>query len=96
MNQKLELRRQCDGLIYDFSAQGKLNGRTAYKRSDGDFWIAYDNAWGWCAKLPETGEIAGTSFDVPVCQQGDEPPEGCWVSRKGANSYVYELYRRTG
>lgn len=28
---------------------------------------------------------------VPPQEQGEYPPEGTWVSRKGPKSYVYEL-----
>ena len=35
--------------------------------------------------------ILGRPWDVLPSEQGDAPPEGIWVSRKGPKSYVYDL-----
>lgn len=35
--------------------------------------------------------LVGRVWDVPIKDQGDHPPEGVWVSRKGDKSYVYML-----
>ncbi|KIW16863.1 hypothetical protein PV08_04053 [Exophiala spinifera] len=37
------------------------------------------------------GSLVGRVWDVPVKDQGDHPPIGVWVSRKGDKSYVYLL-----
>lgn len=36
-------------------------------------------------------DIYGRPWDVLPVDQGDVPPEGVWVSRKGAKAYVYDL-----
>ena len=86
-----ELRRQVDGLVYRFHRQIGADGALAYKREDRNLWIVRSAQWGWVSLMPEDGAIAGRPWDVAPEDQGDAPPEGIWVSRKGEKSYVYDL-----
>lgn len=82
-----ELRRQSDGQVYRFERQPE----GGYKRRDKDLWIVRRPDWGWISADPETGAITGRPWNVLPADQGDHPPEGDWVSRKGEKSYVYAL-----
>jgi hypothetical protein len=86
-----ELHRLIDGLVYRFHRQTAPDGRVGYRREDRDLWIVWSERWGWVSVLPEEGAIAGRPWEVPREEQGDAPPEGTWVSRKGEKSYVYQL-----
>ena len=86
-----ELRRQSDGLVYQFDRRHREDGSVGYQRRDADLWIVFDDDLGWIALDESTGEIGGRSWNVPVRSQGDHPPEGEWVSKKGDKSYVYAL-----
>jgi len=86
-----ELRRQIDGLIYQFDRLSLENGGYGYKRRDSDFWIINDGSKGWIAVDPITGDIAGRPWFIPPEDQIGCPPEGDWVSKKGVKSYVYQL-----
>ncbi|WP_328712633.1 hypothetical protein [Nocardia salmonicida] len=80
--------RRVDGLTYEFVREGDAYGFPSYRRVDL-----------WCRRLPDFGwvvcnaadEVSSRPFDEPG--QGEFPPEGVWVSRKGAQSYVYDLVR---
>ena len=87
-----ELLRQCDDLVYQFDSQIGEDGSHSYKRRDGDYWIVKKSTFGWIAVDPISGEIAGRPWSVLPKDQLDYPPEGDWVSKKGAKSYVYTLY----
>ncbi|MBU1173987.1 MAG: hypothetical protein KKH72_01190 [Alphaproteobacteria bacterium] len=89
--ERFELRRQVDDLVYRFRRQIGQDGRPAYKREDRDLWIVRSEQWGWISVLPEDGAISGRPWEVLPQNQGDSPPEGVWVSRKGDKSYVYDL-----
>ncbi|MFZ2100443.1 MAG: hypothetical protein WAU86_07750 [Oricola sp.] len=86
-----ELRRQVDGLVYRFHRQIGADGAPGYKREDLDVWIVRSARWGWISVLPGDNSVAGRPWEVALEAQGDAPPEGIWVSRKGEKSYVYEL-----
>ncbi len=86
-----ELRRRIDGLVYRFHRQIGPDGTRAYKREDRDLWIVRSARWGWISVLPDDGSISGRPWEVASEDQGDAPPEGIWVSRKGEKSYVYDL-----
>jgi hypothetical protein len=86
------LIRRCDGLRYDFHKAGARGGYPLFRRADADFWIGYDQTWGWCARLPDSDRLAGLSWGQhPQAQPTHGPPAGAWVSRKGDRSYVYDL-----
>lgn len=87
-----ELRRLSDDLVYSFVRATDPSGQTGYRREDRpDLWIVRTPDWGWIARDPQTGAIAGRSWETPPSSQGDHPPPGIWVSRKGEKSYVYDL-----
>ena len=89
--EKFELRRQSDALVYIVVRTPKAGHTAAYKRQDGDYWIIRRPDWGWVAWDSESESCAGRPWNVLPCDQSDYPPEGDWVSRKGAKSYVYSL-----
>jgi hypothetical protein len=88
---QFELQRQIDDLVYTFVRKHVADGRFAYKRQDQDLWIVYRPDWGWVAWDEETQTCMGRPWETLPEQQGDHPPEGIWVSRKGSKSYVYRL-----
>lgn len=86
------LIRQTDGLTYHFNRADHPLGYEGFKRRDGDYWIVNRPSWGWVALDFARQEVHGRPWDVPPdAQTEDAPPEGIWVSRKGAKSYVYDL-----
>lgn len=85
-----------DGLTYRFvpkpGAGANLGRVDCYMREDRpELTIGWEPGWGWCARDPETGLLAGISADLPPALQGCRPPVGRWLSAKGDRSYVYEL-----
>lgn len=89
--EKFELRRQSDELVYTFVRATRQNQTAAYKRMDGDYWITKRSEWGWVAWDDASQSCMGRPWNVLPQDQGDHPPEGEWVSRKGSKSYVYSL-----
>ncbi len=88
MQHAFELHRRADGLVYRF-ASDKVG---VYRRADRPaLTIQWDPGFGWIALDPETADVAGMVWGVPPYAQGRCPPEGPWVSCKGAKSYVYDL-----
>lgn len=86
-----ELHRQSDDLVYQFDRMVRADGQIGYKRRDKDLWIVHMPRLGWVA-YDEKSELAqGRPWDVLPEDQGDHPPPGDWVSKKGAKLYVYEL-----
>ena len=88
---RFELRRQSDELVYSFVRTTDPRGGMAYQRRDLNVWIRRDPRLGWIAWDDETQTCTGRPWDVLPQDQGEHPPEGVWVSRKGPKSYVYEL-----
>jgi hypothetical protein len=86
-----QLRRQSDDLIYTFRRRPLVGGGEAYQRQDQDLWITCRPGLGWVAWDEASQSCTGRPWDTPPHEQGDCPPEGTWVSRKGSKSYVYEL-----
>ena len=96
MTDRFELRRLSDGLVYHFARQTRPDMVNGFKRSDGDYWILYRPGYGWIAWDDEGQAIAGRPWNVlPDAQSLNAPPEGEWVSKKGAKSYVYDLVHVT-
>ena len=89
--QRFELRRQSDDLIYVFVRNTRPDGTVGYQRQDQDFWIEHRPDWGWVAWDTVSQSCNGRPWNVLPADQGDHPPEGDWVSRKGVKSYVYSL-----
>ncbi|MEM9579648.1 MAG: hypothetical protein AAF891_03095 [Pseudomonadota bacterium] len=83
---------RTDGLEYRFVPRNSSGTPAEYIRTDNaDLTIGWEPGWGWCARDPGSGRIAGMSLDLPAALQGGQPPRGRWVSAKGETSYVYEL-----
>lgn len=83
------LQRQNDGLVYTFDRACR---HSFVRRDDPAMRIAWEGPWGWLARLPETGIVAGRPWEIlPQHQRDIAPPEGIWISRKGGRSYVYDL-----
>src|SRR5579872_1748247 len=89
--ERFELRRQSDDLVYSFVRKARPDGTVGYQRQDQDLWIEHRPGWGWVAWDPASQSCSGRPWNVPPAAQGDHPPEGDWVSGKGAKSYVYSL-----
>lgn len=88
---KVELRRQSDELVYTFVRTEQHDRTVAYKRLDGDYWIIKQPSWGWVVWDDASQSCVGRPWNVLPQDQGEYPPEGEWVSRKGSKSYVYSL-----
>ena len=70
---------------------GEKDSRSAvYIRKDGQR-IKWDDEFGWSARDEKSGALLTVAWGIPPASQKDNPPEGTWVSRKGAEAYVYEL-----
>ena len=92
-NFSIELHRCIDDLIYKYEPAGFRNGRPCWRRIDLDLhWLERS---GWVITDGE-GVVPGLPWDVSRDQQEALPPDGIWVSRKGAKSYVYEHKHITG
>lgn len=89
--ERFELRRQSDDLVYTFVREQVDDGTVAYHRQDQDIWIVFRPDWGWVAWDPVSDTCTGRPWNTLPSEQGDHPPEGDWVSRKGVKSYVYTL-----
>ena len=86
-----QLHRLSDGLVYEFMRVTRPDGSVGYQRQDQDLWITFRPYLGWVAYDEAINEITGRSWNTLPCEQGDHPPEGEWVSKKGVKSYVYDL-----
>ncbi|QIR35994.1 hypothetical protein HCG51_03950 [Tolypothrix sp. PCC 7910] len=91
MYEYFELHRLSDDLVYEFDRRQREDATFAYQRRDQDLWIIFKPDYGWIAYNEATHEVQGRPWDVLPQHQGDHPPPGIWVSRKGTKSYVYEL-----
>ncbi|QGM99795.1 hypothetical protein F7D14_18915 [Methylocystis parvus] len=88
----VEMRRYADGAVYRFlPASADEDGAARYKRADKDVWILRDRDFGWIVWDATDKSLMGRPWDIAIKDQGATPPECDWVSRKGANSYVYRL-----
>jgi hypothetical protein len=87
----IEMRRASDGAAYRFHAAPAQNGARRWRRADKDIWILRDPTFGWIVWDGEEKALMGRPWDVALEDQGAVPPECDWVSRKGANSFVYRL-----
>lgn len=88
----IEMRRLSDGAVYRFlPAPPGEDGLPRYKREDKDIWILRDPRFGWIVWDAGDQALMGRPWDVALDDQGAAPPQTDWVSRKGANSFVYRL-----
>ena len=87
-----EFRRLIDAVVYLFEPAAPREGRPAWKRVDLDLWLAWLPAKGWSV-VDAQGVTNSKPWSVELADQGDEPPEGEWLSKKADKSYVYDLVR---
>jgi hypothetical protein len=85
----LEFRRKMDGVVYLFHRCEDLPSGTSWKRVDEDVWVTRLPGFGWVT-IDGDGTINGRPWSVAT-DQGDVPPSGEWVSKKGDKSYVYNV-----
>lgn len=89
---RFELLRPADGLVYVFDRTGPHGFARA---DDPAMTINWEGPWGWLARLPGNGVVAGRPWEIlPQHQSADAPPTGVWISRKDDKSYVYQLVPR--
>jgi hypothetical protein len=86
----IEMRRLSDGAVYRF-LRVEADGAPVWRRADKDIVIIRDARFGWVVWDREAEALMGRPWDVPQAEQGEAPPQGDWVSRRGANSFVYTL-----
>ncbi|WBQ19071.1 hypothetical protein [Sphingobium yanoikuyae] len=86
----IEFQRDIDGLIYSFNRDGERNGKPKWRRVDLNLELHWSDNWGWIL-TDEDGNLLSVSWERGKDQQGNTPPDGVWVSRKGSKSYVYGL-----
>lgn len=92
MTDRFELRRLSDDLVYVFARAERADGVPGFRRSDSDLWIIYRPRLGWVAWDDVDQAVMGRPWTIlPEDQPTSAPPEGEWVSKKGAKSYVYDL-----
>ncbi len=92
MPDAIEMRRYSDGAVYRFlPAPAAEDGFPRYKRADKDVWMLSHPDFGWIVWDAADGSLMSRPWDIPIKDQNDRPPECDWVSRKGANSFVYRL-----
>jgi hypothetical protein len=89
-DQHLAFRRRSDGLTYHYHPCEPIHGRPAWQRDDLDLWVIYRAEDGWIG-VNAAGQITAVPWGLPISRQGDLPPTGEWVSKKGDKSYVYDL-----
>ncbi|MCC3247128.1 hypothetical protein LG047_17715 [Methylocystis sp. WRRC1] len=87
----IEMRRMKDGAVYRFVAAPTAEGAPRYRREDKDVWIMRDPAFGWIVWDGENKALMGRPWDVAPSEQGDLPPACEWVSKRGGDSFVYQL-----
>ena len=88
---RFELRRQSDELVYVFVLPPHPAGDLAYRRQDQAYWIVRRPDLGWVSWDEVNQTVTGRPWNVRPEDQGNHPPAGDWVSRKGPKSYVYTL-----
>lgn len=87
-----EFHRRNDALSYRFEPCEPREGRPAWKRTNLDVWLAWIPLKGWCTVDAE-GTVNGRPWGIEIGDQGDQPPECEWLSKKADKSYVYDLVR---
>jgi len=85
----IELHRCIDDLVYRYEPSGRRDGKPCWQRIDLNLTLHWSDRSGWIVSDAE-GAILGRPWDVERHEQGPLPPDGIWVSRKGAKSYVYD------
>ncbi|MFE7187709.1 hypothetical protein [Streptomyces erythrochromogenes] len=80
--------RHLDGLSHRFERDGVLNGRPAYRRTDGNVLCVWSPADGWHCEIAD-GLV--TAHPLDGRDDGPEPPATVWRSFKNDRSYLYDL-----
>lgn len=88
---RIEMRRLGDGAVYVFHRQSVAAGAPRYRRADKEIWIERDADFGWIVRDTIDNSLMARPWTVALRDQGATPPECDWVSRKGANAFVYRL-----
>ena len=91
MSNYIEMHRYCDGAIYKFYPV-EDNASVRYKRDDKNIWIIKHPDYGWVIWDEIDNTLMSRPWDTPISMQGDQPPQGDWVSKKDKNSFVYKLH----
>jgi len=91
MSDTIEMRRLSDGAVYRFIAAPSDDGSRRYRREDKDVWLLRDPQRGWIVWDGENNALMSRPWDVAPDAQSDLPPTCEWISKRGANSFVYQL-----
>jgi hypothetical protein len=86
----LEFRRRLDPVCYRFSPVADATGGPAWKRDDRDLWLVRRAGDGWVV-VDGANVVLSRPWNTLPSSQGELPPEGEWISKKGDRSYVYDL-----
>lgn len=79
-----------DGTVYLFHPCEDLQSGKSWKRVDKDIWVTRLDGFGWVS-IDSEGNINSRPWSIAITEQGDVPPSGEWVSKKGDKSYVYDV-----
>ena len=90
MTNYIEMYRYCDGAIYKFYLV-EDEAAVRYRRQDKNIWIIRHPDYGWVIWDETDNSLMSRPWDTPITKQGDQPPQGVWVSKKEKNSFVYKL-----
>ncbi len=88
---RIEMRRLSDGAVYVFLRQAVDADAPRYRRADKEIWIERDADFGWIVRDATDDSLMARPWTVALRDQGATPPECDWVSRKGANAFVYQM-----
>jgi hypothetical protein len=91
LGDRIEMRRLSDGAVYVFLRQAVDAGAPRYRRADKEIWIERDADFGWIVRDATDDSLMARPWTVALRDQGAMPPECDWVSRKGANAFVYRM-----
>jgi len=87
-----EFHRRVDPLVYRFEPTAPLAERPTWRRADLPLWLRWQPGTGWCT-VDDQGVVNSRPWNVELADQGEQPPLGEWLSKKGDKSYVYDLVR---
>lgn len=95
-SEHLIFRRKSDGLVYRFSVLLEPSGeRPCWVREDKDtIVVQWSDRWGWIVASRQKADapmLLALPWDIHKEEQGEQPPEGVWVSKLGDKSYIYQL-----
>lgn len=88
----IEFHRVFDGLIYRFQKAVAVTGELRYLREDGQVQLLRHKDYGWIVTDLTEIPLLSRHWTLLPEHQTTLPPEGDWVSQKGAKSYVYTMH----